>query len=163
MLVGVLGGAVFQYWDRIFPPSGTKGDGGQSLAVEVVQANYRRAFSLNFTTRFATRSEFEAVARSISESRSEVQKRVVKFTAIGDSVAATTLRNMLEKLNTLESRFKAMEPFVGDNVRLDGTASPSLTKLFQEAEAVRLEYLAELRAFAQQTHVPLPSVPVGSP
>ena len=134
-----------------------------ALAVEIVSATYRRAFELTFTTRFAVRSEYESVARSIAESHAAVQSRLVNFTDTGDKKAAETLYRMLKELDQLDGLFKAMSPFVGDEIRLDGTGPAELTSLFHRAEEIRKQYLVDITRFADQTNVPLPPVPAQTP
>lgn len=159
-VVGTLGGALFTNWNQIVGRgSSVAQDRAHQLAVEIVSENYRRAFALNFTTRFAQRAEYTAVAKSISESRAAVQSRLVPFTDAGDKSAAASLGRLLVTLNDLEASFANMAPLIGDDVRLDGTGPPELTRLFRQAEDLRQEYLRELQNFAALTNVPLPSVP----
>jgi hypothetical protein len=160
-VIGTLATAIVSNWGALFVDRETPS--AHALAVGIVSQNYRRAFALNFTTRFARRDEYEAVSKSISESHSAVQKSIIEFTDVGDKAAAATLRTMLEKLAALDACFEEMRPLIGDEVRLDATGPAHLTNLVHEAEELRREYVQELKRFAQQTEVALPSVPVGQP
>lgn len=147
----------------------------KELIIDILGNTFRRAFSLNFTTRFVRCDEYEKVLRSIQDCHAFLQQRMVRVVATCDKETAHSVETMLWQLELMETVFRKMEPYArdpgglfdksdysGDFLagRLDGTGQPGLMRAFVDMEKVRLDFLLNTANLADKFEIPLPDVPV---
>ncbi|WP_158857902.1 hypothetical protein [Lunatibacter salilacus] len=178
-LIGVIVTGLFTNWDKIF--SKEKGSEKVTLSISdslsnqkaneisiyIIGQTYRRAFSLNFQTRFVNGDEYIAVLKSINEAHGEIQAKYVLLQSLDKPQISNIAYNMLRKLDIMETTFKKMQPYIKDTVfskgylprRLDGTGPPELTKAYQDMESIRLQFLEDIRQLADKQNISLLDVP----
>jgi hypothetical protein len=150
-------------------------DKAEELVISVLSNTYRRAFSLNFTTRFVKYTEYVQVLRSIQDCHAFLQKNMYAVKKYCDTQTTQLAFKMLELVEQMESEFRQMEPYARDphgcfdeadrlagrpNGQLDGTGQPGLQKAFVEMEKVRIEFLLTTAELAKHFGCSLPPVPV---
>lgn len=141
-------------------PQGRQSGRFRTLAIEIVGASFRRAFSLNILGRFANPSEIERVSRSIDECQGALRARTVEFHAEAGKESAEILLAMVGHLNRLDVLFQRMKHAASElGDRIDTQGVPELRKMYLEAERHRLNFVADLARFADATQVPLPTDP----
>lgn len=126
------------------------------LIIDILGNLYRRAFSLNFQTRFATPEEYSKVLNSIQDCHSFLQKQMVRVAATCSTELTQIVSNILRQVETMESVFRGVEPYL--NGFLDGS-DPELRKVFFEMEKTRVEFIINTKKLAEKAGIPLPEVP----
>jgi hypothetical protein len=126
------------------------------LIIDILGNLYRRAFSLNFQTRFATPEEYSKVLNSIQDCHSFLQRKMVRVAATCSTELTQIVSNILRQVETMESVFRGVEPYL--NGFLDGR-DPELRKVFFEMEKTRVEFIINTKKLAEKAGIPLPEVP----
>jgi ribulose bisphosphate carboxylase small subunit len=147
----------------------------KELIIDILGNTFRRAFSLNFTTRFVDYEEYKKVLRSIQDCHAFLQQRMVRVVTICNQETVRLVDTMLRQLELMETVFRKMEPYARDPNglydeldksayflpgRIDGTGQPSLTRAFVDMEKIRLDFLLNTTKLAEKFEIPLPKVPV---
>lgn len=164
--------AVFALVFLVNPPAlvaeegaGTGAQQPPKIVQDILSEANRRAFSLNFGTRFAERDDFDAVLKSISDMRIFVQRHMGDVRAQAPE-HLEIVQKMLGQLERMETTFKRMEPYARGYSpeegppRLDGTGPVELTTAFQAMETVRQDFLATVRELADRVAFAIPPPPV---
>lgn len=147
----------------------------KDLIIDILGNTFRRAFSLNFTTRFVRYDEYEQVLSSIQDCHAFLQQRMVRVVVTCDKETIGLIDTMLWQLELMETVFRQMEPYARDPGgsfdeadksadflagRLDGTGQPGLMRAFVDMEKVRLDFLLNTTRLAEKFGIALPEVPV---
>lgn len=147
----------------------------KDLIIEILGNTYRRAFSLNFTTRMVNYQEYEKVLKSIQNCHSLLQQKMVRVVATYDSETVHLVNTMLRQLELMETVFRKMEPYALDPQgkfdkadesrkflagRVDGTGQPGLMQAFVDMEKVRINFLLNTTKLARKFDLTLPEVPL---
>jgi len=147
----------------------------KNIIVDILGNTFRRAFSLNFTTRFVDYDEYNKVLKSIQDCHSFVQQKMISIVTTCDKETVSLVDTLLRQLELMETVFRKMEPYARnpsglfdelDNSadflpgRLDGTGQPGLMRAFADMEKVRLEFILNTAKLAEKFQISLPQVPV---
>jgi hypothetical protein len=146
----------------------------RDFMIDILGSTYRRAFALNFTSRFIAYPNYKRVRKSIKGCRVFVQKKLVRAGTMFDQGTMVILRTMLRQLEVMETVFEKMEPYARDPDgtfdprdasetrlagRMDGSGQPGLTQLFIDVELIRLDFLLNTTRLAALFNIPLPYLP----
>lgn len=137
----------------------------KEIAIYIIGQTYRRAFALNFRTRFATKEEYESVLNSITDAHGKVQAKYVELLSLKNQNLSIMVYNILKKLDDMESTFQKMKIFVDEKnpkypMRLDFIDDyPDLKAAYDDMESVRIEFKEDIRQLADKFDLALPDVP----
>lgn len=147
----------------------------KELIVDILGNTYRRAFSLNFTTRFVNFDEYKKVMKSIQDCHGLLQGKMVQVAVVCRKETTDLLAKMLKQLEVMETVFRTMEPYAREPSglfdepdktadflpgRVDGSGQPGLMRSFVAMEEVRMEFLLNTAKLADKYGIPLPDVPI---
>lgn len=142
----------------------------KELLVEILGNTYRRAFYLNFTTRFARADDYIRVLHSIHQCHSFLQRRMVRVMVNCPKSISNIVLDMLTQVECMDSVFRKMEPYTRGarsketddylEGRLDGSGQPELMRAFVEMEKVRIEFLINNNKLAKAASITLPPAPI---
>lgn len=178
-LIGVLITSIFTNWDKMFhnqvktPIENKKNIDSltrvkeKEITIYIISQTYRRAFAMNFKTRFVKYKEYNEVLESIKDSHTAIQSKYVEVVSLNNLKLSNIVYNLLKKLDLMENTFKTMEQFIYDNGegkdynprRLDGSGPLELTKAFDDMESIRLQFIEDIRQLAEQEDIVLPDIP----
>jgi hypothetical protein len=129
----------------------------RNLIIKVLEQTYRRAFSLNFQTRFTDQEDFQRVYKSIRSCRINIQKKMVRVQAECPNDISSIIYNILQELEYLEASFERLRNVFD---RLDPHGHPNTIRSFIDVEKSRLSLLAHITRLASAANLPLPKVPI---
>jgi len=127
----------------------------RKLVLDMISNTYRRAFSMNFQTRFTKKDDFERVLKSIQNCRSFIQSNFVRVQALS-SQDAPFVHDALEQAEFMEASFERMKGIDG---RLDGGGPEELTARFIAMEESRIKFLISVTKLAERYNIKLAPPP----